>query len=404
MSQDLTDDDRRSDLEAAFAAPSDKDGNMASTAAIGQQIEMVPLGAQNVAVKRDERNILQKIKAVAAALGSDFYYQWEVNKKGGGKELIEGPSIDAALYVVRLYGNCDVDVRVQHFKESWLFYARFTDFETGFRLSRAYEQRKGQNIGMKDADRARDIVFQIGQSKAIRNVICNALRPFTDFAFQEAKHAIVEQVGKDLQKYLGRIASRLKELDVNADRVERVVGRTMDKWNAQDAAKVIANLQSVKDGMIHPDDLWPTRDPNEPRPQPGDFVDDEKPPKDTNESQGPANGDGKPAETTPADPKPTEPARERAPVPSAAKKKAAEKEKPTPASEPKPQEALRAKGDTLSLWLADQYDDLDKATTVDDVEAVREGVEREVAETPEYEAFAAYASARMNAIRGGKRS
>lgn len=249
--------EKQTAVEAAFAQPSERDSGMAPTMPLGTQIETVPLGAQKVAVRRDEGSILQKIRAFASAAGDDWYYSWSTKNRDGSRGTVEGASIDAALYVVRLYGNCDVDVRVQDFGDSWLYYARFTDFETGFRLMRAYQQRKSQNTGMRDADRQADIVFQIGQSKAIRNVICNALRPFTDFAFTEAKGALVKKVGERLDYYRERVNVRLKELGVAADRVERIVGRPLDKWLAPDIAKVIAQLQAVSEGMAHTEDLWP---------------------------------------------------------------------------------------------------------------------------------------------------
>lgn len=253
---DIVDLDRRAGLEAAFARPADTEGR-SLTPARPMQLEQVPLGAQNVAVKRDEAVVLQRLKAFAAQAGDDFFYQWSTKNKDGTKGVVEGASISCALYVVRAYGNCDVEMRVDDIGTHWIFYARFTDFETGFRMTRAYQQRKDQSTGMKDRDRQLDIVFQIGQSKAIRNVICNALRPFTDFAFEEAKAGLVDKVGKRLEYYRGKVIERLKELDVTVDRVERVLGKTIDKWVARDIARVIAELQSVADGMATVDDIYP---------------------------------------------------------------------------------------------------------------------------------------------------
>lgn len=261
--------DRRAGLEAAFA-PREESRNLPAVSAM--QIEQVPLGAQKVAVMRDESVVLQRLKLFAAQAGDDFFYQWNTKNKDGTKGTIEGASISCALYVVRAYGNCDVDVRVQDIGSHWVFYARFTDFETGFRLQRAYQQRKNQSTGIKDADRQLDIVFQIGQSKAIRNVVCNALRPFTDYAFEEAKAGLVEKVGKRLDYYRGKVLDRFREMDVAIDRIEKVIGRTCDKWLARDIARVIAELQSVSDGMASVDDLWPPALAGADRPDRANYV------------------------------------------------------------------------------------------------------------------------------------
>jgi hypothetical protein len=76
------------------------------------------------------------------------------------------------------------EVREIDVGDAWVFYARFTDIETGFSMERAYRQRKSQSsIKSRDADRQLDIAYQIGQSKAIRNCVVNSLQIYADFAF-----------------------------------------------------------------------------------------------------------------------------------------------------------------------------------------------------------------------------
>lgn len=235
------------------------------------QIEQKPIGAIKVAVERDEAKVLQRLRVFAAAAGEEFYYRFPVKTKDG-QDWIEGPSIKCALSVARAYGNCDVDVRTQDTGDSWVFYARFVDFETGFSLTRAFQQRKSQKTMKTDNARALDIVFQIGQSKSIRNVICNALGMFTDFAFMEARQAIVEKVGKSIEQYRAKVVSRLADLKIETNRVESVIGRPVGKWLAPDIARAIAEIQAINDGMASADDLYPLL-VDEKRPERGDFVD-----------------------------------------------------------------------------------------------------------------------------------
>src|SRR5215831_14566188 len=135
------------------------------------------IGAQPVAVMRDETKVLQKLSALAAAAGSDWFYRFPVkNNTTGQTDWIEGPSIKLANDVARIFGNNVNEIREIDVGDAWTFYARFTDIETGFSMERAYRQRKGQrSMRTKDADRQLDIAYQIGQSKAIRNAIVNAL-------------------------------------------------------------------------------------------------------------------------------------------------------------------------------------------------------------------------------------
>lgn len=293
MAKDTSVADRLESIESAF-----EEAPRAELPATVQQITMDerPRGAISVNVKRDEKEIFRKIKVIATAAGDDFFYSWPTKNKDGSKGVVEGPSVKCANAVARLFGNCSVKVRVFDMGANWIFYAQFYDMETGFVLERPFQQRKGQNVGGgMDKDRAADIVFQIGTSKAARNVVCNALSEFTDFAFAVAKEQLVEKVGKNLPKFLQQVKDRLVELKIDLARVEQVRGKPADKWLATDLAKCIAEIQAVNDGMAHPDELWPSPEAQAgaPRPQEADF----KP------------GDPKPAETPgPAKPEPDKPA------------------------------------------------------------------------------------------------
>lgn len=220
------------------------------------------IGAQTVAVYRDETRVLQKLKALAAAAGSDWYYRFPVqNRKEQRTDWIEGPSIKLANDLARIYGNCDVDVRVMDLGDSWLFYARFTDFETGFSLTRPFQQRKNASkMGGADEGRRLDIALQIGASKAIRNVVTNALQTFSDFAFEEARGALVEKIGTKLQFYREKTAARFAEMGIDLKRVETIRGRALADWLAPDIAMTIAEIKAVQDGMASADETWPALD------------------------------------------------------------------------------------------------------------------------------------------------
>jgi hypothetical protein len=273
MSRDTTVADRMQAIDAAF-----EEAPRAQLPAEVQQMVMDerPRGAVSVAVRRDEREIFQKIKTIATAAGDDFFYSWPTKNKDGTKGEVAGPSVKCANAVARLFGNCSVKVRVFDMGANWIFYAQFYDLETGFVLERPFQQRKGQNVGGgMDKDRATDIVFQIGTSKAARNVVCNALSEFTDFAFAVAREQLVEKVGKNLDKFRNQVLERLATLKVDVKRVELTRGKTADKWLAGDVAKIIAEIQAVNDGMAHPDELWTPIDAaaqaGAPKPQPEDF-------------------------------------------------------------------------------------------------------------------------------------
>ncbi|WP_428029769.1 hypothetical protein [Ancylobacter sp.] len=248
--------DPRAALDA-FSRSEERGGAVATTAQPFAAPADRIVGAQPVAVYRDDVRVLGKLKALAAAAGQEWFYRYPVkNNREGRTDWIEGPSIKLANDLARTFGNCGVDTRVQDLGDAWLIYARFTDYETGFDMVRPFQQRKSQR-GMKTGDdRALDIALQIGVSKAIRNVVTNALQTFADFAFEEARNALVGKIGANLQQYREVTARKLAD-HVDIKRVEAVIGRTAAEWLAPDVARVIAMMKAVTDGMASLEDTFP---------------------------------------------------------------------------------------------------------------------------------------------------
>jgi len=216
------------------------------------------IGAQHVEVYRDEPRILQNLNALAAAAGDDWFYRFPVKTKAGGTDYIEGPSIKLANAVARIYGNNINEVRELDVGDAWVFYARFTDLETGFSMERAYRQRKSQgSMKTRDADRQLDIAYQIGQSKAIRNCIVNALGVYCDFAFEGARNSLIDKIGKDLDRWRERTLAGLGKIPVEQTRAERVIGRAARDWTASHVAQVVAMMKSIADGMATADEVFP---------------------------------------------------------------------------------------------------------------------------------------------------
>lgn len=253
---DNDDDDRSRRMEEAF--PLERLPVAQPTGPGITVIDQQPRGAMRVDVPRDEGKIFQKIKAIATAAGDEFFYRWPTKNKDGSTGWVEGASVQCTNAVSRIYGNCLVTCRSEDHPAFYLFTARFYDMETGYGYERQFKQRKGQSLGGKmDAARAEDIVFQIGQSKALRNVVDNALGEFTAYALREAKSGIVKLVGADPEKYRARLRQRIEDLKVELIRVEHHVGRPIGDWLAPDMAMVIAEIQTINDNMATADELWP---------------------------------------------------------------------------------------------------------------------------------------------------
>jgi len=284
--------------------------------------------AQRVAVPRNHTALLQKLAALSGAMGRQYIYSWPVKDRArGGEMTVEGPTIKLANDLAREYGNCIVDVRVQDFPGYWLFYARFVDLETGFSMTRSFQQRKSQNTGMKDVDRATDIVFQIGQSKAIRNVVVNSLSTYVEYMMEEAKKNLLEWVGNNAEKAHTYIDKVVDQHQIAINRIEATVGRARSKWTVGDIAKVLTECRGISENMTRADDVYPTADSK----AKADKAETE-PEKPAAKKPAKKAAAKKPAETEaePEDPRP-------------AKKKA--EAKPEPEPEPEQEEAPEAEDD-----------------------------------------------------------
>lgn len=219
------------------------------------------VSAQRVALPRDSKRVLSTLRAQAQQASDDWYYQLPTKNKDGSTGKIEGPSIQCAMAVARSYGNCQVDCAAEETPTSYIFTARFVDIETGFTVVRPFRQRKGAASLGKNKGRNEDIDFQIGASKAMRNVICNAIPFETDYAWKEAKKSIVDAIGKNLEKYRARAVERFGELGIDVKLVERVYGKTVKEWVAPDIAKMVSEIQAITDGMALSSDFYPEKAP-----------------------------------------------------------------------------------------------------------------------------------------------
>lgn len=226
-----------------------------------QRVQTSYVTAIRVQQPRSITKIVNNVLQEAALAGKSFYYRWEVwDKEKGRKVPIEGPSIDLAMCVARNYGNAATDITVEETPTHYLFKGIFIDLETGFTCPRLFRQRKKQKLSDKmDAERQEDIVFQIGQSKAIRNAVVKAM---PEWLFEQAiERAKAAELGKIKPDNIH--IARQKVLDffypygVTQDRIEAERGKPADKWIPQDIVDLRGMATALKEGRVGPDELFP---------------------------------------------------------------------------------------------------------------------------------------------------
>jgi hypothetical protein len=208
---------------------------------------------------RNLEDVQRRCVEEARLAGSEFYYSWSQ----GGK-AIEGLSVGAALAIARNFGNNAVDIRIDDSNpDAYNFIATFIDLETGYNLSRAKRQNKvspktKQGKDIYDGERGQDVVFEKGQSKAIRNVILNAVPSWlSKKVLDVAKKNVIKQMedmGIEKAKHL--IITKANALGINLERIEAEYSRERG-WDSPMAVKIMSALRAIEDGQERAADLFP---------------------------------------------------------------------------------------------------------------------------------------------------
>lgn len=214
--------------------------------------------AMQVINPRNINRVISKCVEEASIAGEEFIYSW---KQGG--TIIEGLTVGAALSIVRNFGNAMVDVEVQESDKAYIFTAYFCDLETGFNISRSFRQSKqspknkyGKEI--YEGHRGVDIIFQIGQSKAIRNVVLNAIpRWLATKVLQEAKNnamANINNMGEVKAREL--LLTKINNLKIELVKVEATYGK-VKSWDKIKLVQLSSALKSLENGYEDEDTLFP---------------------------------------------------------------------------------------------------------------------------------------------------
>lgn len=307
---------------------------------------------------RDLKKVEADILFEASQMGEDFIYSWQVNDKNNketGKSTVEGVSIDGAMILVRNWGNavCEPDL-VDETPTHYLLKATFIDLEKGFSSPRLYRQRKGERRGGMDAERAEDIAFQIGQSKAIRNAVCRGIPQWMQDRAVEAAKSEAAKKYSDVPKAVEAVRKYAEGLKVSDVQLIARMGKPFDAWLPYDIVTIRSIFASIakKQSSVR-EEFPPIETPTETKPEPETITTTGETVPEKKEPAPPAAGDapppaqeGTPAQAAPpADPTPPAAAQAAAspppfqPPPGAVK---AEPEPPAGAESPAPQPTCKA--------------------------------------------------------------
>ena len=215
--------------------------------------------AVSVQQPRSIAKIAHNMMEESRMAGKSFYYRWQVNSKDG-KKTVEGPSIDMTMALLRYYGNIALELEVDETPTHYLFKATVIDLESGMSSPRLFRQRKNQSMGGKmENDRQEDIVFQIGQSKAIRNAIRNVMPGWlVEKCLETATEAELNKAGKENIVFArAKVIEFFAGFGVSVDRIEAERTRPADQWTPQDIVDLRGMATALKEGRVSPETLFP---------------------------------------------------------------------------------------------------------------------------------------------------
>ena len=249
----------RTAMKVVAQAIPEATGNAELQPAVGMLQTRSPYAtAVQVLRPRDLKQVQRKCQEEAAFAGDALFYSW---KQGG--ETIEGPSVQCTNIAARNWGNSAVNVLVEETADAFIFHGTFIDLETGYNYSRPFRMNKQspktkQGKDIYQGDRGKDIIFQIGASKAARNAVANSVPRWLIDEMVEIGKANVVKKFADMgpEKARAVIIRKAAAQGVTQERLEAKYGHAK-AWEVRDFIELSSAIRAIEDGIESADDLFP---------------------------------------------------------------------------------------------------------------------------------------------------
>lgn len=205
--------------------------------------------------------VLDKCLKEAAMAGEAVFYGW-----GSGQDRVEGPSKECAMIAVRNWGNCVVEQAkpIHETATSYIVTAAFIDLETGVTIERPFRQSKKWKVyGRMDDERKADVRFQIGTSKAIRNVVLNSLPGWLiDRMLDAGKASVLEQIKRrikesSIETVRKQALDNLTKYGAKLENIETKIGLKYKQWQAEQLTLLSGDIRALAKGEESADVLFP---------------------------------------------------------------------------------------------------------------------------------------------------
>ena len=211
------------------------------------------------------RNIEEGYKALmqeAALLGPKAFYTWPVkNKKTGKVTIIEGASVHLLMAAARHFRNLRFMVRMEKETESaWHLLGVAQDLESGLEIVRPHIAFKPFSKSPFENQRDQYAAFQIGVSKAIRNVLANIIPSYwLADGIEKAKKAGKRAAGgsrKISKKQRIDTINAFKDKGVPEEVLNALVQKDSKDWTGQDLSLLRAEFAALLSGDLNVEAIY----------------------------------------------------------------------------------------------------------------------------------------------------
>jgi hypothetical protein len=181
---------------------------------------------------------------------------------------VEGPSIDAAMTLSRLWGNCSVTARaLEEDAVGATIAGIFIDFETNYRVERPIRitrVKKKRNGGTWTLDPQKWLAeYQAGVSKAQRNATVKGLPAWLVARYMKAAKAIAAgdpSTKADPKKVAGLLRG-FERFKVTKEMLEKYVDAPVAEWMGTHLATLIGLGNAIKDKQLTVEEAFELEQP-----------------------------------------------------------------------------------------------------------------------------------------------
>jgi hypothetical protein len=204
------------------------------------------------------RESLDELALVPSEAVRSFYSIPYRDNQTGNTVKVEGLSYNAAVSLIRRWGNCTVGAHLlSEDEDGWDLAGYFLDFQSNVRLVRPFRSSKWEkrrNGPAVKLDAQRELMaFQRDVSKAIRNASLAGLPPYLKAQYWSKARQLAgsgaDQSAQGRATIVGNVRAAFERWSVTPAMLEQYVGVPIAEWSAEHIGDLRGLWNAINDGQ-----------------------------------------------------------------------------------------------------------------------------------------------------------